>query len=122
MITRGCRMHAASPFSQEIASRIVLHVPGERAILETLLYILAKGFQIYVTIVTFAIFARVIISRFGDEDGLLYMLLFIATEPAIVPVRALMERMNWLQGLPFDFSPAISMFILNMVSAFMPQL
>ena len=62
-------------------------------------------------------FLRAILSWFiMDGGGKLVDFLYAITEPFIAPVRAFLEKMNWLQGTPIDFSFMITFMIISIVS------
>lgn len=68
-------------------------------------YFLRQFILIFLEILGLAFFVRAILSWFDPMgewriSGFLYVL----TEPVIVPVRLLFERMGWFQGIPVDIS------------------
>ena len=58
---------------------------------------------ILLTVVQFAMLIRAILSWFPIDNRFVDFLHAI-TEPFIVPVRLLFEKMNWFSGLPIDVS------------------
>ena len=60
-------------------------------------------------------FVRAILSWFPMEPNKFTDFLFGVTEPVIYPVRRLMEKMNWLQGLPIDMSFMITYLLLSVI-------
>ena len=54
---------------------------------------------------TFAFLARAIVSLFDMEgSSKLGQLLFVITEPFVIPVRMLFAKMHWFEGTPMDFA------------------
>ena len=66
-----------------------------------------------------AMFGRAILSWIDPmSDGPLASFLYAITEPIILPVRKLFEKMNWFVGIPIDmafFFAMISIIILQTV-------
>ena len=52
-----------------------------------------------------AMFARAVLSWImPDGEGFLIDLIYMMTEPVIIPFRKLFERLHWFEGSPIDFS------------------
>ena len=66
-------------------------------------YLIKNTAMILITVLELAMFARAIFSWFDrtGESGL-SVLLYTITEPVILPVRRLCERMHWFEGIPID--------------------
>ena len=79
------------------------------------LYVLVNFVLIFVEVLTFAMFIRAIISWLTDGSSKLAQFLYVLTEPAIMPIRKLLVKMNWLQNSPIDFSFTITYFVLMIV-------
>ncbi len=79
------------------------------------LYVLVKFVLIFIEILSFAMFIRAILSWLTDGSGKFAQFLYVLTEPAILPVRKLLFKMNWLQNSPIDFSFTITYFVLMIV-------
>ena len=73
---------------------------------------------IFLDIVLLAMLVRAILSWFfhGEGESPLLHLLYILTEPLIIPVRALCQRFGWFQGLPVDMSFFITTLILSLIN------
>ena len=56
-----------------------------------------------------------ILSWFFDSDGKFVKFLYVLTEPAIMPIRKLLEKLNWFQGLPIDMSFFVTYLILTVL-------
>ena len=74
---------------------------------------------ILLTVVQFAMLARAILSWFPMDNKFIDFLHAI-TEPFILPVRMLFERMNWFLGLPIDVLFFVSYLIISLVLIFLP--
>ena len=74
---------------------------------------------ILLTVVQFAMLARAILSWFPIDNKFVDFLHAI-TEPFIVPVRLLFEKMNWFTGLPIDVSFFVTYLIISIVLIFLP--
>ncbi len=79
------------------------------------IYVLVNFVLIFVEVLTFAMLLRAILSWITDGTGRFAQFLYVLTEPAIMPVRKLLFKMNWLQNSPIDFSFTITYFVLMIV-------
>lgn len=83
-----------------------------------LIYILVYFVTLFIDIILFAMMVRAVLSWFIGLDGSFIRFLFFITEPAIIPMRQLLVKMNWLQGSPFDFAfllTSIALWVLQMI-------
>lgn len=81
---------------------------------ETILYVLKHTLAVLLDVLSLAMLLRAIFSWFdqGEESrfsGFLYML----TEPVILPVRRLCQKMHWFEGSPLDFPFLLTMILLS---------
>ena len=51
-----------------------------------------------------------------DDDNLVMSILYAVTEPFIVPIRALFEKMGWFRNLPIDISFFVTYILLSIIS------
>ena len=72
------------------------------------LYILVNFVLIFIEVLTFAMLIRAILSWLTDGSSKIARFLYVLTEPAIMPIRKLLVKMNWLQNSPIDFSFTIT--------------
>ena len=79
------------------------------------IYVLVNFALIFIEVLSFAMFIRAILSWFTDESGKFCRFLYVLTEPAILPIRKLLVKMNWLQNSPIDFSFTLTFFALMIV-------
>ena len=82
-----------------------------------LVYILVYFVIVFIDIILFAMMVRAILSWFVSSDGPFSRFLFFITEPAIIPIRKLLVKMNWLQGSPIDFSFLLTYVALGFIRA-----
>lgn len=80
-----------------------------------LIYVLIRFVTIFIDVITLAMSVRAVISWFYDGDGPFIRFLYVITEPAIMPIRLLLVKMNWLQGSPLDFSYLFTYVVLFIV-------
>lgn len=82
------------------------------------LYVLVNFVVIFLDLILVAFFARAILSWFimGDGENKIYLFLYYATEPFIMPVRALCNRFGWFQGIPIDIPFMISSLCIALLS------
>jgi uncharacterized protein YggT (Ycf19 family) len=72
------------------------------------------------TVVQFAMLARAILSWFPIDNGFVNFLHAI-TEPFVLPIRLLFERLNWFTGLPIDISFFVSYLLISALLIFLPR-
>lgn len=73
--------------------------------------------------VLFAMLIRAVLSLIMmGEESRLSMLLFYFTEPFILPVRKLLERLGWFQGMPIDVSFFLTTVILGMIQSLLASI
>ena len=66
-----------------------------------------------------AMLIRAILSWFEMGGGKFINFLYAITEPFIAPVRALFEKMNWLQNSPIDFSFLVTYLLISFLTLFL---
>jgi len=79
------------------------------------IYVLVNFALIFIEVLSFTMLIRAILSWFTDGGGKFTQFLYVLTEPAIMPVRKLLVKMNWLQNSPIDFSFTITYFLLMII-------
>ena len=62
-----------------------------------------------------AMLIRAIMSWFPGDSNKFEIFLYAITEPLILPVRKLFERLNWFQELPIDVSFFVTYLLLSLV-------
>ena len=79
------------------------------------IYVLVNFVLIFIEVLTFAMLIRAILSWLTDGSSKYARFIYVLTEPAIMPVRKLLVKMNWLQNSPIDFSFTITYLLLMLV-------
>ncbi len=74
---------------------------------------------IFLSVIQFAMLLRAILSWFVMGGGKFTNFLYAVTEPFIAPVRALFEKMNWLQNSPIDFSFMVTYLLISFLTIFL---
>lgn len=80
---------------------------------DSFIYVFKNFILIFLDVVSFAFLARAILSLFDPTGEFrLSAFLYALTEPIIIPVRILCERMNWFQGIPIDVPFSLTLLLL----------
>ncbi len=80
-------------------------------------YFIVSIVRILLFVVQTAMLLRAILSWFFmDEDNRVMAILYAVTEPFIVPVRALFEKLGWFRNLPIDISFFVTYLLLSIIS------
>ena len=80
------------------------------------LYVISATVSYLITAIQFLMFARAILSWLPvDEDSAVGNFLYAVTEPVIMPVRAVIERFGWFEGMPIDMSFFITFLLLSIL-------
>ena len=66
--------------------------------------------------VQIAMMLRAILSWFPMDSNKFVDFLYAITEPFIVPIRLLFEKLGWFQNLPIDISFMVSYLLLSLLS------
>ena len=89
-------------------------------IVEAIFYVVAKLVQIFLSVISVAMFLRVILQFFASEDNKLVLFCYGITEPFIIPVRVLLEKMNVGQDSPLDIPFFVTYLILAVLQMILP--
>ena len=81
-------------------------------------YVLIRFVTIFLDVISIAMLVRVVLSwiRMGDGQGPIGYFFFVITEPFIVPIRLLFDRLGWFQGGPLDMAFFITTILISFVS------
>ena len=86
-----------------------------------LLYVLAATVRLALDVIYFAMFIYAILSWFmPDEEHIVMRLLYAVTEPAVMPVRALLARFGIGEDAPFDIAFFVTMLTLMVIEVLLP--
>ncbi len=90
-------------------------------ILTVVLYVICTTIRLIVGFLQTAMFVRAILSWFmPDEEHFMARLLYAVTEPAVMPVRALLARFGVGEDSPVDISFFVTMLALLVIELFLP--
>lgn len=84
------------------------------------LYVVYQTLSIFYTIVEYAFLIRAVLSWFMNEEGLIYSLCVVLTEPIIVPMRCILERFHLFEDLPIDMSFFFSCILIYILHFALP--
>lgn len=86
----------------------------------TLSFVVSKVVYVLLEAVQFAMLGRAIVSWLPiDEDNKFVLFLTAITEPFVLPIRLLLNKLGAFQNSPIDFSFFISYMILVVLSTIM---
>ena len=66
-----------------------------------------------IDVILIAMFIRAIMSLFISGNNAILSFLYSITEPVIFPIRKLLEKLNFMPGLPIDLSFLITYILLS---------
>ena len=79
--------------------------------------------DLILTAVLFAMLIRALLSIFMmGEESKFAMILYYFTEPFIIPVRMLLQKLNLFQGTPLDMSFFLTSILLAMVQTVLAEI
>ena len=84
--------------------------------MSTVLTVVADVVVLLLSAVQLAMLVRAILSWFPIDSNKFIDFLYGITEPFIVPIRLLFEKMNWFQNVPIDVSFMVSYLLLSILS------
>ena len=85
-----------------------------------LFYIVTATVSFLIAAIQFLMLMRAIISWIPfEEDHPLVTFLYSVTEPVIMPVRAVINRLGLFEGLPIDMSFLITFMLLSVLEMFL---
>ena len=84
--------------------------------MSTVFTIVADVVVLLLSAVQLAMLVRAILSWFPIDSNKFVDFLYGITEPFIVPIRLLFQKMNWFQNLPIDVAFMASYLLLSVLS------
>ena len=85
-----------------------------------LFYVIATTLSVLLSAIQLLMLARAILSWFPiDEDSTLICFITMATEPVIMPVRYLLDRLGLFEGMPIDMAFFITFILLSVIRMFL---
>ncbi len=88
--------------------------------MEYVFYIVAKIISIGLSVLSLAMFLRVILQFFASEDNKFVLFCYAITEPFIIPIRTIMDKMNIGQNSPIDIPFFVAYIILTILQMILP--
>lgn len=88
--------------------------------MEYIFYIFAKVISIGISVLSVLMFLRVILQFFASEDSKFVIFCYAVTEPFIIPIRAIMERLNIGQNSPIDIPFFVAYIIITVLQMLLP--
>ena len=83
--------------------------------MELILIVLRNTVQVLILALQMAMFIRAIFSWFPMGENKFTDFLYAVTEPVILPVRMLFERLGWFQNIPIDISFFVTFLLLSLI-------
>lgn len=91
--------------------------------MQEIFYILAKTVAIALEIASLGMLVRMILPFFVDpNESRLFAISFFVTEPFVIPVRAVMVRLNIGQDSPIDWAFSITYIIIWLIGGLLPAI
>ena len=89
----------------------------------TLLNILCATIAALLSVLELAFFLRAILSFIHpEEEGFFAGVLYMLTEPVILPIRALLAALHVSENTPFDIAFFIAFILLSAISVMLPAI
>ena len=86
------------------------------AVIDTLFYLFQSLIVILIDVLLLAMFVRAVLSWFDPmQEGRLSGFLVLITEPVILPIRILCDKMHWFEGMPMDMPFMLSWLVLMLI-------
>ena len=80
------------------------------------IYVVVNFALLLVRAVSICMFARALLSWFElNPENKLIKLLYAMTEPAVTPVRKLIQKKNWFADMPIDMSFTITFLLIYLI-------
>lgn len=83
--------------------------------MQFVLMLLQNTVVLILSVFQLAMLIRAIMSWFPGDSNKFEIFLYAITEPLILPVRKLFERLNWFQEIPIDVSFFVTYLLLSVV-------
>lgn len=86
--------------------------------MEYVVYVIVRIVQVLLRVLNIAMLLRAILSWLPlGEDNFIESLAYSITEPFIMPIRTLFDKMGWFQGSPLDMSFFFTYMLIMLGSA-----
>ena len=86
------------------------------------LYVFAKTVSVFLSVIVFAMFLRVILPFFiaEPESNKLYVFVFVITELILTPVRVILDKLGIGKNSPFDISFIVGYILIILIQSALP--
>lgn len=71
-----------------------------------------------ISVLELCFFLHAILSWFVDESNTVYRFTALVVEPVVRPVRMLLVKLNWFQGMPIDMSYLLAFLLVSFAGLF----
>ena len=88
--------------------------------MEYVFYIVAKVVSVGISALSLAMFLRVILQFFVADDNKFIIFCYAVTEPFIIPIRVIMEKLNVGQNSPIDIPFFIAYIFITILQMLLP--
>lgn len=88
--------------------------------MEYVFYIVAKVVSVGISALSLAMFLRVILQFFVAEDNKFIIFCYAVTEPFIIPIRVIMEKLNVGQNSPIDIPFFVAYIFITILQMLLP--
>ena len=87
--------------------------------MDVLIEVIKSVVLVFLSAIQLAMLIRAVLSWFLMGGGAFINFLYAITEPFIVPVRSLFEKLGWFQNSPIDFSFLATYILLSVITIFL---
>ncbi|MBE6557240.1 MAG: YggT family protein [Ruminococcaceae bacterium] len=84
--------------------------------MELLVAVIKHAVIIFLMVLQLCMLVRAFMSWFVSDENRLMDFLYTVTEPFIVPIRALLDKLGWFSGLPIDISFMVAYLLISLVT------
>ena len=76
--------------------------------------------HLFLSVLSFAMLIRSILSWFVEDDNRLMAFLVAVTEPIVLPFRYIFDRFNWARTIPLDVPYMVAFAVIILLSYILP--
>ena len=88
--------------------------------MESVFYIIAKVVSIGLSVLSVAMFLRVILQFFASGENKFVIFCYAITEPFIIPIRVIMEKFDIGQNSPIDIPFFVAYIMISVLQMMLP--
>ena len=90
--------------------------------MESVFYIIAKVVSIGLSVLSVVMFLRVILQFFASPESKFVLFCYAITEPFIIPIRVIMEKLDIGQNSPIDIPFFIAYIMISVLQMMLPMI